>query len=895
MAKQRLWLFGILIGLLACKADQLQIGDDPLADGGLDLGTGGTPIGSGGAVAETGGTPGSGGSIPSIGSGGAVSETGGMPGSGGSIPPIGSGGAIIQTGGTPGSGGSIPPSSDLMCGDGVLEGKEACDDGNSMAFDGCNGLCQVEAGFVCAVPGQPCVLVAICGNGIVTSTETCDDGNTAGGDGCSANCMAIERGWYCPVPGKPCRPRCGDGLIVAGETCDDGNAVGGDGCSNTCHVEPGASCPAPGQPCGFAFCGNGTVETGEACDCGTDPAHLPAGCLGINGISFGNGGGCTESCTPEPRCVDAAGKTQACTTTCGDGKVDPGEQCDDGNLTSGDGCSSKCGLESGYSCTATASGAGVPCSTGNAAKCLRLPITYRDFQPENAAAGGHPDFFFLGARYGGSSSPTTICVPNSAGPAHGNDATKRCWGIAADSLVNGKPQAGTTTTCDCQFSDWSIANAGYIPGNYTQAGNDSPLSDGKGGFLAEDAGSAIRVTGAAGVSDGILTGYTMSTPGGPVFAGKVPAYKDASSFAQWYSDDPTVNTTFASVLELAAVGTGVYQYANQVHLADGGFFPLDALNPSQATLCNLWPYWNHGNGTPFWTTCIGDQYYSIPRVNTSTDCGGALGCWVKDVTGVRHDSYFTFETRYHFTYDSATGLVLSVYGDDDIFVYINGTLVLDLGGVHQPLPGKVTITGNPGNAVSTEGGCLDTAGNIVGVSEGSTACAPVSGSAVAAASPDDFRARTVKLGLASGKTYEMAIFGADRHPPESNFQLTLAGNGASRSECAPRCGDGVVVAGEECDAGDANNDSMYGGCSTRCQLGPHCGDGVVSGPEECDLGAGNGQPGAGGCTLACTRAHYCGDGIADGVTGEQCDLGAENGKVGSRCSSDCRLLATARN
>jgi hypothetical protein len=148
----------------------------------------------------------------------------------------------------------------------------------------------------------------------------------------------------------------------------------------------------------------------------------------------------------------------------------------------------------------------------------------------------------------------------------------------------------------------------------------------------------------------------------------------------------------------------------------------------------------------------------------------------------------------------------------------------------------------------------------------------------------------VNLGLNSGKTYEMAIFGADRHPPESNFQLTLAGNGASRSECRPACGDGVVVAGEECDAGAANNDFEYGGCNTQCRLGPHCGDGVVSGAEECDLGADNGRPGPGGCTLACTRAHYCGDGIADGIIGEECDLGAQNGKLGSRCSGDCRLL-----
>jgi len=44
---------------------------------------------------------------------------------------------------------------------------------------------------------------------------------------------------------------------------------------------------------------------------------------------------------------------------------------------------------------------------------------------------------------------------------------------------------------------------------------------------------------------------------------------------------------FTAVLELASIGTNIYQYASKSHLAQGGFFPLDTLNPSQATLCNL--------------------------------------------------------------------------------------------------------------------------------------------------------------------------------------------------------------------------------------------------------------------------------------------------------------------
>jgi fibro-slime domain-containing protein len=161
------------------------------------------------------------------------------------------------------------------------------------------------------------------------------------------------------------------------------------------------------------------------------------------------------------------------------------------------------------------------------------------------------------------------------------------------------------------------------------------------------------------------------------------------------------------------------------------------------------------------------------------------GCWVTAVPGVKHDSYFTDEARYYFVYDGAAGMSLSFYGDDDLFIFINGTLVIDLGGVHQQLPGKVTVSGSPGDAQVTEGGCLDTAGNIQGAAAGSTVCSPANGTKTGAVSPGDFGVHKVTLGLVTGKVYEIAIFGADRHPPESNYQLTLSGFTKKRSICQP--------------------------------------------------------------------------------------------------------------
>jgi cysteine-rich repeat protein len=61
----------------------------------------------------------------------------------------------------------------------------------------------------------------VCGNGIVEAGEPCDDGNARDGDGCEADCTL---------------PACGNGIVDAGEPCDDGNARDGDGCDNSCLV-----------------------------------------------------------------------------------------------------------------------------------------------------------------------------------------------------------------------------------------------------------------------------------------------------------------------------------------------------------------------------------------------------------------------------------------------------------------------------------------------------------------------------------------------------------------------------------------------------------------------------------------------------------------------------------
>lgn len=197
------------------------------------------------------------------------------------------------------------------CGDGIPQGAEACDDGNTNNNDSCLTTCRA----------------ATCGDGFVRmGVEGCDNGKdnsdtTAGA--CRVACV---------------KSKCGDGVVDMGEGCDNGPL--------NSDSDPGARCRSN---CSLTTCGDGITSAGEECDDGNNDV----------------GDDCLNTCT-KARCGDgivhlgvevcddgAAGNDRtrdSCRTTCknpgcGDGVVDSGEACDDGNLSGGDGCNAKCQRE----------------------------------------------------------------------------------------------------------------------------------------------------------------------------------------------------------------------------------------------------------------------------------------------------------------------------------------------------------------------------------------------------------------------------------------------------------------------------------------------------------------------------------------------------------------------
>lgn len=140
-----------------------------------------------------------------------------------------------------------------VCGNGIKEAGEDCDDWNVESHDDCPNTCRP----------------ARCGDGIVWNkgrgTEQCDDGNSVNTDGCTNACE---------------NARCGDGFIQGTEQCDDGNDRPGDGCTAACRTEPkgcnashqcayiangtGASTCSTDTDC--VRCGNGKIDGNEECD-----------------------------------------------------------------------------------------------------------------------------------------------------------------------------------------------------------------------------------------------------------------------------------------------------------------------------------------------------------------------------------------------------------------------------------------------------------------------------------------------------------------------------------------------------------------------------------------------------------------------------------------------------
>jgi fibro-slime domain-containing protein len=622
-----------------------------------------------------------------------VQACGGTSGSRDSGPPAGGGATVPGTGGA-GAGGVLGTGGVARAGGGTVGGGGG-PGGAAGATTGQGGGGGIDAGAQGGSGGGGVDGGAQGGSG---GSPTCGDPGLpccTGADGGAGTCNgtnAICNGNLCLSCGTPGGPCC------ANNTCTAGCCVGGTCRSSSMCVGPSDDGGgADGQldaPSGGTG-GGGTGGTGGVTGGGTSGTTTTAMTGGAGGTSTALAV-CGDRIVVFPeRCDDGNNlpfdgcsadcqwepdcSGSSCTSKCGDGLV-LGEECDDGNTMDGDGCSSACTVEPGFVCTQPPLG-----------DRIQVPVIYRDFKFHN------PTDFEAGVT--GAETASTGMV-NLQLDADGKPVYS--------GITGGTVHVESTNT----FATW-YRNTTDV--NHATASQLVLWTNGKGGY--------VNRYGASGEQWPVTKlAYFCGDVGDEVLDSEGNAIPCTS---RTYAGQTDCDVLAGQGLEMlpgsCKVDTGTYEASYVTARVDGTplFFPID--------------------GDPF--SASEKMSAMIPSRPLGMYDASGMWPWDLDAAGnkILHNFSFTSEIRYWFKFEADKSYKLDIAGDDDVWVFVNKKLAVDLGGIHTPVEGSVTLDRN----------------------------------------------KATTYGFSPGKVYEVAVFQAERQSNSSTLKITLVGFNTAPSECHP--------------------------------------------------------------------------------------------------------------
>ncbi|MFQ5668218.1 MAG: DUF4215 domain-containing protein [Candidatus Binatia bacterium] len=356
-------------------------------------------------------------------------------------------------------GAAVPEASPTVCGDGVIESGEQCDDGNTVASDCCSGTCQFEPSTtVCRAAAGACDVAETCTGSSGTcpanakrsgvcraAADVCDFAERCDGvsDECPADTLEPDT--------TVCRPAAGP--------CDVAEACTGSS----------AACPAD------AFEANGTPCTDDGTVCTTDT------CTGASITCQHAAGNAGAVCRPPANVCDVAETCTGASTSCPpDGFASPGTVC---RIAAGE-------CDVGETCTG--SSATCPPDAFKPISAVCRPLAGQCDVPEHCT-GASADC--------PADAKSTAPCRTAAGPC---DVAESCDGVSDTCPRNNVALAGTA--CDSGEDGCTLADrceAGLCLN--TGGGGDA---DGDGLCSADDDCPDIATLGA----DGMASACTSAGP-----------------------------------------------------------------------------------------------------------------------------------------------------------------------------------------------------------------------------------------------------------------------------------------------------------------------------------------------------------------------------------------------